>query len=106
MIAMKTVCDLMAEVAIHLSGKADRVRVTKPEAFDGLCWRDEAERLTIDVSPDLSDKDMMYVFLHDLSHAKHHSYKPVTEAVMDSLPGAPSYQSRESQADKQAYTWL
>jgi len=106
---MRTAYDLMCVVARHLTGKSVRVRLTRPDDFDGLAWCDELGRSTIDVSPDLSDKNMMYVFLHELAHIRHHTYIPLTETVMRSTPEditSPSYIRREDQADRQAKDWL
>jgi len=106
---VKTVYDLMCEVARHLTGKAVRVRITRPDDAYGLAWCDELGRSTIDISPDLTDDQMIYVFLHELGHIRHQKFTPVAEDVMarSSLPLAKaSYQAREGQADRQAKDWL
>ena len=106
---MRTVYDLMCHVARHLTGKAVRVRMTKPEGTDGLAWCDELGRLTIDIRPDLPDDLMMYAFLHELGHLRHHNFIPSTEKVVTSATLAThkaSYQVKEDQADVQAKTWL
>jgi len=106
---MKTVYDLMCEVADHLSGKKIRVRMVRPSDTDGLAWCDELGRSTIDISPDLSDTGMLYVFLHEIAHIRHHTFRPVTEKVMMRTPLSThkaSYHAREDQADSQAKVWL
>jgi len=105
---MRTVYDLMCVVARHLTGKLVRVRMNRPEGYDGLAWCDELGRLTIDVSPDLSEKTMMYVFLHELGHIRHHTYIPLPESVAMSSPvdTSASYMRREDEADAQAKVWM
>jgi len=100
--------DLMLAVAWHLSGKAVRLRMVRPSGCDGLTWRDELGRLTIDVSPDLDDKVMVSVLLHETAHARHHNFTPVTEKVMQASPLSRSLMQsvREDQADHQAAIWL
>ena len=100
--------DLMLAVCWHLSGKAVRLRMTRPSGCDGLTWCDELGRLTIDVSPDLDDEVMVYVLLHETSHCRHHVFRPVTEKVMQSTPLSASLAQsvREDQADWQAGIWL
>lgn len=100
--------DLMREVVWHLSGKAVRLRMIRPSDTDGLTWCDELSRLTIDVDPDLDDEVMVYVLLHETAHCKHHTFRPVTEKVMQASPLSTSLvQSvREDQADYQAKVWL
>jgi len=105
---MRTVYDLMCETAYHLTGKMVRVRLSRPDQCDGMAWCDELGRLTIDVSPDLSDETMMYVYLHELAHIRHHSFIPLPEKVVQSISEdmSTSYQIRETQADDQAKTWM
>jgi len=106
---MKTVYDLMLAVARHLTGKEVRVRMTKPEDSDGLCWTDEERGLTIDISPYLSDETLAYVFIHEMAHAKLHNFRPVAEAVMRATQESEeedSYIRREVEADSQALAWL
>jgi hypothetical protein len=106
---MKTVYELMVSVARHLSGKSVRVRMTKPEGSDGLCWMDEERWLTIDISPYLDDETIAYILMHEISHAKHHNFIPVTEAVMLATPvdrEDACHKSRETEADSQALVWL
>jgi len=106
---MRTVYDLMCDVADHLSGKLVRVRMVKPSDADGLAWCDDLGRLTIDIRPDLPDDLMSYVLLHEVAHLYHHNFRPSTEKVMSETPLSThkaSYQAREDQADIQAKTWL
>ena len=106
---MRTVYDLMCVVARHLTGKAVRVRMTKPVGGHGMTWCDELGRLTVDISPDLSHSQTLYVFLHELGHCLHHNFIPVTEEVMSRTPEnktSVGYSLREDHADIQAKTWL
>lgn len=105
---MQTEYTLMARVARHLARELVIVRLTKPEGQDGLCWRDDRGRLRVDVNPGLSDETMLYVFLHELSHARLDNFRPVTEAVMEATPlsKTPIQSFREDRADKQAKAWL
>jgi len=106
---MRTVYDLMCAVADHLAGKVVRVRLTKPDGADGLAWCDDLGRPTIDIRPDLPDDLQLYVFLHEISHIRHHNLIPVSEKVMVTSPlptHKASYQIKEDQADRQAKTWL
>jgi len=82
--------------------------MTRPKDCDGLAWCDEAGHPTIDVSPDLRDKTMLWVFLHELAHIRHHSFIPLPEQVMSDAPEdtSPSYMRREDEADHQANVWL
>ena len=100
--------DLMREVARHLSGEKIRLRMHRPSDCDGLTWCDELGRLTIDISPDLDDEVMVYVLLHETAHCLHHTFRPVTERVMQASPLSKTliYNIREDQADHQAKIWL
>jgi len=83
--------------------------MTRPDDADGLAWCDDLGRLTIDVSPDLSDDRMMYVFLHELGHIRHHNFIPLTEVAMVASPDESRdavYKMREDQADIQAKIWI
>jgi hypothetical protein len=99
--------DLMLAVAWHLSGKSVRLRMTRPSGCDGVTWCDELGRITIDVDPDLDDPVTVYVLLHETAHCRLHTFRPVTEKVMQSTPLSTSLgQSvREDQADYQAKVW-
>jgi len=106
---MRTVYDLMCEVADHLAGKKVRVRMVRPKSSDGLAWCDDLGRLTIDVRPDLPDDLQMHVFLHELAHIRHHNFTPVTEKYVTSTPLETHdavYQAREDDAEDQYKTWL
>ena len=105
---MRTVYDLMCDVARHLTGKVVRVRMVRPDDADGMAWCDELGRLTIDISPDLSDETMLYVFLHELGHIRHQKFIPSSEAVVRSSPilTTASQKVREDQADTQAKVWI
>jgi len=105
---METEYDVMVAAARHLAREPVIVRLTKPEGLDGLCWRDDKGRLRVDVNPYLEDEVMLYVFLHELSHARHDYFYPVAETVMEATPlsKTPIQDFREDRADRQAKAWL
>jgi hypothetical protein len=52
---------------------------------------------------------MVTTLLHEIGHARHHNFRPVTEKVMQSYKvdkSSPVHDLREQQADHQADIWL
>ena len=111
-----TVFDVMQLVAIKLSGKACLLRLQAPAVagLKGMVHR-AAGQLIIDVSPGLEDDLMLKVFLHEVAHAKLHSFEPTQ---LSSYPSGSIKDHRksegaswcnttqEAQADSLADKWL
>ena len=112
---MRTVYDLMAAVARKLANKNVLVRMRKPasKGAAGECHADQLGRLIIDVSPGLDDQAMLYVFLHEVAHAKNDrfAWSNVWECPEASLGDHPSektesYRKDEDRADTLARRWI
>jgi hypothetical protein len=107
---MKTVYELMAEVACKLSGKPVKLRFQHNEGCYGLCRADSSGLLTIDLEPELQfyEEKFLHVFLHEISHAKFDSFIPLEFEVSDRMPVSNNtgYKLKEIRAEKQASTWL
>jgi len=107
---MKTVYDLMSEVACKLAGKPVRVRFEHNKGCYGLCRADSSGLLIIDLEPELQfyEEKFLRVFLHEISHAKNHKFIPMELEVSDRIEVVRDkvYNLREAQADKQAEKWL
>lgn len=110
---LKTLYDLMAATASHLAGKPVMVRLQKPatKGMDGECHADERGRVVIDIKPDLDNDRFIYVYCHEVSHARLHTFKPSTvnkagAGTLAPLPVTRSYQLHEDQADTQAAAWI
>jgi len=105
---LKTVYDLMSKVAQNLAEKPVKVRLQHNEGYEGLCRKDSSGLLTIDIEPQLSDKRMLFVFLHEVSHAKKDNILPMELEVSDKIEDTKTrlYNIKEAEADKQAEAWL
>lgn len=108
---MRTVFELMVEVACKLAQKPVRLRFQHNEGFKGLCRTDNKGLTTIDIEPEhfsWSERELLRIFLHEVSHAKHDKFIPVELEVSDRIPVSmtSSYNLKETRADKQASTWL
>jgi len=106
---MRTLYDLMVHVAQHLSGKKNlTIRLRKPHGTQGTCRKDSSGVLTIDIEPELEEKRFMYVFLHEVAHARFERFKAmeleVSELVEVEL--TPKREFQEVRADKVAKAWL
>ena len=108
---MKTVYDLMREVACKLAGKPVRLRFHHNEGAYGICRADSSGITTIDIEPELqfsSEHEFLEVFLHEISHAKNHKYIPMELEVSDRIEVKKdkAYNMREAQADSESEAWL
>jgi len=107
---MKTVYDLMSEVACKLSGKPVRVRFEHNKGCYGLCRADSSGLLIIDLEPELQfyEEKFLRVFLHEISHAKIDNFIPLELEVSNRIEveKTPVIQFQENRADKQAEKWL
>jgi hypothetical protein len=107
---VKTVYDLMSEVACHLARKPVRVRFEHNKGYSGLCRTDSSGITTIDIEPSLQwfEEEFLRVFLHEVSHAKNHSFIPMELEVSDRIEPVQgsAYKLKEFQADTEAQAWL
>jgi hypothetical protein len=107
---MRTVYDLMVEVAFHLAKKPVRLRFKHNKGFKGLCRADSSGVPVIDLEPALQDyeQEFLRVFLHEVSHAKNHNFKPMELEVSDKVNQVQDklYNLREVQADTEAEAWF
>jgi len=107
---MRTVYDLMSEVAVHLAQKPVRVRFKHNKGFKGLCRADSSGVPVIDLEPSLQwfEEEFLRVFLHEVSHAKNHSFVPMELEVSDRIEPVQTagYKLKEFQADTEAQAWL
>jgi len=107
---LRTVYELMVEVACKLSRKQVRLRFQHNEGFKGLCRTDSSGKTIIDLEPELQQyqKEFLRVFLHEISHAKNHKFIPMELEVSDRIEVVRDkvYNLREAQADTEAETWL
>ena len=112
---MRTIYDLMVGVARKLSKKAVIVRIRKPatKGADGECHADQSGNVIIDVSPDFSDPTMLYIFLHEVAHAKNDRFLrsnvwELSEQSVSDDPGirTAGYDLKEGRAEKVAREWI
>jgi len=106
----ETEYSLMVQVAQHLAGKPVRLRFKHNKNYLGLCRTDSSGVPVIDLEPSLqwNEKEFLRVFLHEISHAKNHNFKPMELEVSDKVHQVQDklYSFRETQADTEAETWL
>jgi Zn-dependent peptidase ImmA (M78 family) len=104
---------LMTQTAHKLTGKNVRVRLKIPATRGcvGECHADENGRVIIDISPNLDDETMLYVFAHECAHAFLHTFKPSN--LHSQMPGSavPNENNLKSQvleltADELANDWV
>ena len=108
---MRTVFELMWEVANKLAKKPVRIRFQHNEGFAGLCRADNLGRVTIDIEPTLQfydNEELLRVLLHEISHAKYDKFIPMKLEVSDRIPVSrtTAYNLKEIRADTQAEAWL
>lgn len=107
---MKTVFDLMVEVAVHLARKPVRLRFKHNKGYSGLCRTDSSGVPVIDLEPALQvyEEEFLRVFLHEVSHAKNHNFTPMELEVSDRIEPVQTagYKLKEFQADTEAEAWL
>jgi len=109
----KETLKLANAVGYFLTGKSVQVRERVPgtKGLLGEISRRDDGVLVIDLSPDIpNDKKLLDVFLHELAHAKHHTYIPSNHAKVRpaSVPKEPLDnwdKRREVTAEKQAADW-
>jgi hypothetical protein len=115
---MTTNLSLFQKAAANLSGRRVLVRFRKP-AFSvgrGQAYKTENGAAVIDIAPDLTERDTLYVFLHEVSHirddfpdfapADYWRAAPGSVVLNDGVQAALETMPREHEADDQARVWL
>lgn len=106
---MKTLYDLMLDVARHLTGRDIELNFTNRKSLGALgCARTDFSGksvidLATDAFPTCSGEDC-YLFLHELAHISLHKFKH-TDTTRPPEPNPKINKPLETQADKLARTW-
>ena len=108
---MRTIFDLMHEVAKKLAGKPVQFRFKHKKGFYGLCRLDSSGLTVIDLEPALqfNEVELLEIFLHETAHALLDTFIPLSlefsdKAIIDTKSS--EYHSSELRADTQAEAWL
>jgi len=113
--ADRVVLELLAtSAAMNLAGRQDvTVKLKQPAnmKFWGVCYRKGAG-VCIDVRPDLEDKQLLEVLLHEISHARNDakdmvdSSQSILARLAVSTNDTPAHAWREERANSEADSWL
>jgi len=109
----KEALNLVNLVGQVLTNKNVMIRERRPvtAGWKGEISKNKAGVIVIDISPDIvDDNDRLHVLLHEMAHAKHHTYKATDHArkapATDPRPKLDNWEKRrEVTAEKQAAEW-
>ena len=112
---MKTIHDLMADVAKHLAGEPVAILYKRPEdtRLKGHAQRSANGTAVINLNPAINGDDReLIIFLHEIAHIKLHRFTPSRIETRPTLPPPATgnraiiFKQRENEADILAKTWL
>jgi len=110
---LRTQYDLMNACAEKLANKPVLIRLKKPatKGNTGECHRSPGGMIIIDIRPGLSNNDLLFVYCHEVAHAKLHNfarsktYEKQPESLQPDIR-TKVYNIHEDQAETQAAEWL
>jgi len=97
-------------IACKLAEKPVKLRLKSNSGVYGLCRADSSGLVTIDIEPELqsNERKFLEIFLHEVAHAKLHSFVPMELELSDRIPLTKDteFEHRETTAEVQAQEWL